>query len=169
MDEYLFLRKPFYQREGMISTPTLLTKKALLNEVPFRSNSWVHEDWEWLLRVSALEGVGIEFVPEALVVVQMQENRASLANRKDWTRSLAWIRENRNLVTPRAYAGFILTQVSRIANREGDWRAFWPLLREAVRFGKPRVVDLLLYAVMWLIPRQARHRLVVLASRDRKA
>ena len=167
--EYLFLRKPFYRREGMIATPTLLTKKALLREVPFGSNSWVHEDWEWLLRASAHEGVGIEFVPDALATVRaMQEDRVSLANRQDWKRSLAWIRENRDLVTPQAYAGFILTQVSRIANRERDRTAFWPLLQEAVRRGKPRVIDLLLYTVMWLIPREARQRFVVFASGDRR-
>lgn len=168
LGEYLFLRKPFYGREGMISTPTLLVNKTLLNEVPFRSGSWIHEDWEWLLRVSTLEGVGVEFVPDALVIVRMQENRVSLANRKDWQRSLAWIQENRDLVTPRAYAGFILTQVSRVATREGDRKASWHLLWEAVCFGKPRAVDLLLYTTMWLIPRQVRHRLVAFASGDRR-
>jgi hypothetical protein len=168
LSEYLFTRKPFYQKAGMIPTPTLLTNKALLEAHAFSSNTWLHEDWEWLLRVSTVQGVGIEFIPEALSIIYIQEGRGSLSDTKAWQRSLAWIRENRDIVTPRAYAGFVVTLVSPIAAREGDWTAFWLLLQEARRFGKPRVSDFLLYILWWLIPQNIRGRFGAYVARYRK-
>jgi glycosyltransferase involved in cell wall biosynthesis len=168
LSEYLFTRKPFFQRPGYIHTSMLLTERALLNKVPFESELWNHEDWEWLLRVNTLKGVGIEFVPEALGVVDMKEDRvSSLSNSGDWQYSLAWIRRNRDLVTPRAFAGFIATGVGPKAAREGSWKVFWSLLQEAIRCGRPRPTDILLYAVAWLVPKNSRRWLQALLARDR--
>jgi glycosyltransferase involved in cell wall biosynthesis len=169
LSEYLFTRKPFFQRPGWVATPTLLTRKALLCRVPFTSNLWFHEDWEWLLRVSTLEGVGIVFVPDAQAIVSAEEDRTRLSYKVDWRHSLAWIRKNRDLVTPRAYAGFITTMAAPAAAREGDWKAFWTLLQEAISFGRPRPTDFLLYLVTWLVPRKVKHWLQALVARDRRA
>jgi len=169
LSEYLFTRKPFYRKVGMITTPTLLTRKVLLDAIPFRSNTWVHEDWEWLLRVATLEGVGIEFVPETLGIVRIQEGRGSVSNRNDWRQSLAWIKKNQDIVTPRAYASFVLTQISPAAARDGDWKVFWQLLQEAIRVGRPKASDLLLHIIWWLVPRKIRGWLGVLVAGERRA
>jgi glycosyltransferase involved in cell wall biosynthesis len=155
LSEYIFIRKPFYQRPGGGALASaFLTRKALLCKVPFPSNSPFHEDWEWLLRVSTLEDVGIEFVPEALAI--RYEHETGLTSKVSWRYSLAWIQKNRDLVTPRAYAGFILTIAGSLAAREGDRKAFWPLLQEAIRLGRPRPIDFLLYLAIWSVPRKFR-------------
>jgi glycosyltransferase involved in cell wall biosynthesis len=168
LSDYLMARRGVLLGEGWIGAPTLLTKKALLQEIPFTSGLWVHEDWDWLLRASMLNGVGIEFVPEPLVICYIQESRESASTGHRWRRSLEWIRKNRHLVTPRAYAGFVMTVVGPAAAREGDWKAFLPLLQEALRSGKPQPIDFLLYMGMWLVPQEVRRSLRALLASNRR-
>ncbi|WP_017721983.1 glycosyltransferase family 2 protein [Kamptonema formosum] len=159
LSEYLFARNSLFVGEGFIQTSTFFTKKELLKKLPFQKNLPRHEDWDWLLRVSALEGVGLEFVPEPVAIWNTELGRKSLSNINDWQYSLDWIRSVRNLVTRRAYSGFIVTVVSPQASLQRDWKVFWPLLREAVRFGQLRPTDYLLYLAMWLLPQDVRQQI----------
>lgn len=168
LSEYLLVRNTLFQGEGLIQTSTLLTNKDLLQKVPFTSNLQRHQEWDWLLRVTCLEGVGIEFVAEPLVIWYAEERRKSISGKNNWHYSLTWIQENRHLVTPRAYAAFVMTVVSMLAARENDWKAFWSLLREAMQSGKPQPIDFLLYIGMWLIPQDARRQLRAFLKRIQK-
>ncbi len=159
MSEYLLARNTLFQGEGLIQTSMLLTKKDLLEKVPFRSDLQRHQEWDWLLQVSALEGVGFEFVPQPLAIWYVEEKRTSISGKNNWQYSLAWIQERRHLVTSRAYAAFVMTVVSMLAAREGDRKAFWTLLREAMQSGRPKPIDFLLYVGMWLIPHDTRRQL----------
>jgi hypothetical protein len=156
LSEYLFVRNTLFQGEALIQTSTILTAKALLEKVPYRSSMQKHDDWDWLLRAISEEGVGIEFVPEPLSVWYLGENRPSLSSTHDWQSSFKWIQAARELVTPRAYSSFILAEVSSRAAQTHDWKAFWLLLWEAVRQGSPKPADLGLYLGMWFIPPQTR-------------
>jgi glycosyltransferase involved in cell wall biosynthesis len=166
IDEYLFVRNSLFWGEAFVATPTLLIKKELLIKVPFNKDLSRHEDWDWLIRVNALPGVGIEFVPEPLVIVNAMydKTRKSLSNTNDWQYSLDWIRSVRHLVTPRAYSGCITTVVGLQAASQGNWRSALPLLWEAIRLGKPRPFDLCLYLVLSLIPQASRQKLRVLLT-----
>ncbi|NEP28008.1 MAG: glycosyltransferase family 2 protein, partial [Moorea sp. SIO3I6] len=92
------------------------------------------EDWDWLLRATTLEEVGIEFVTEPLSVWYLGDNRSSLSRTTKWRNSLNWIQKVQDLVRPRAYASFILTEVSSIAANACEWKAFFPFC------GKPFAV-----------------------------
>jgi glycosyltransferase involved in cell wall biosynthesis len=168
LSEYLLARNTLFQGEGLIQTSMIFTKKDLLQKVPFKSGLQRHQEWDWLLRVSRLEGVGIEFVPEPLAIWYAEEERKSISGKNNWRYSLAWIQENRHLVTPRAYAAFVMTVVSMLAARERDWKAFWLLLQEAMQFGKPKPIDFLLYTGMWLISQDDRRKLRALLEKVRK-
>jgi glycosyltransferase involved in cell wall biosynthesis len=159
LSEYLFARNSLFAGEGFIQTSTFFTKKELLKKLPLKKDLPRHEDWDWLLRVSALEGVGLEFVPEPVAIWNTEISRKRLSNINDWQYSLNWIRSLRNLVTPRAYSGFIITVVSSQASLQRDWKVFWPLLWEAVRFGQLSPTDYLLYFGMWLIPQDVRQQI----------
>jgi glycosyltransferase involved in cell wall biosynthesis len=159
LSEYLLARNTLFQGEGLIQTSMLLAKKDLLQKLPFRSDLQRHQEWDWLLQVSALEGVGFEFVPQPLAIWYAEEKRTSISGKNNWSYSLNWIQERRHLVTPRAYAAFVMTVVSSLAAREGDRQAFWTLLREAMQSGRPKPIDFLLYVGMWLIPQDTRRQL----------
>lgn len=159
--DYLFIRDSLFLGETFIATPTILVRKELLEKIAFNQNLPRHEDWDWLIRVSGLEGVGIEFVSEPMAIVNIIANqkRKSLSNTNNWKYSLDWIRSIRHLITPRAYSACITTVVSSQASMERDWQAFIPLLSEAFKLGKPRPIDILLYIFMWLTPQELRHKL----------
>ena len=74
----------------------------------------------------------------------------------DWRASLAWAAQNRDLLTPRAYAGFVLVRASLEARRAGDWSAFGRLVAEAFRGGRPTLACFAAHALIWLVPRDVR-------------
>jgi hypothetical protein len=143
--------------------------RELLQKVPFRSDLQAHEDWDWLLRASTLEGVRVEFLsdPAPLVIWHKEDNRRRISTAIGWRYSLSWVQTNRHLLTLRAYTSFIMTQVSSGAAQEKAWKAFWFLLWEACRNGKPSIIDILAHTVIWLIPKKVRTRLVRLFDRMR--
>ncbi|MEH1821205.1 MAG: glycosyltransferase family 2 protein [Nostoc sp.] len=159
LSEYLFARNSFFKGEGCIQTSTIFVKKELVQKIPLEEKFYRHEDWEWLLRVSAIEGVGIEFVPEPMAIWHSDMGIKRLSNINEWQYSLDWIRSTRNLVTPKAYSGFITTIITPSASLVGDWKAFFPLLGESIRWGNPRPIDIFLYLTMWLFPQQLRQQI----------
>ena len=163
LSEYMFCQSSLLAGEGLVLTSTILTKKDLLLKTPFTSGLSRHHDIDWLLRASTLEGFGIEFVasPVPLVIWHIEENRRRISNTGDWRYSLSWIQANRHLVTPRAYASFLMTWASSTAARGRDWKAFWLLPREAYRHGKPKIIDLLAHLVIWFIPSEVRRRMTI--------
>jgi glycosyltransferase involved in cell wall biosynthesis len=168
--DYLFIRKSLFLGEAFIVTPTIFTKKALLDKIPFNPELPRHEDLDWLVRASQEEGVGMEFVAEPLAIVNMiyAKKRQSLSNVHDWKYSFNWIRSVRELISPQAYAGFIIAVVGPTAARESAWDAFMPLLTEAQSRGKIRLFDLILYGSMWLVPQGLRQKIRFLLNRQHK-
>jgi hypothetical protein len=58
-----------------------------------------------------------------------------------------------------------MTWASLTAARGRDWKAFWLLPREAYRHGKPKIIDLLAYLVIWFIPSGVRRRMTIFLKR----
>ena len=171
LSEYLFCQSSLLGGQGIVLPSTIFTMKELLQKVPFRSDLQRLEDWDWLLRASPLEGVHVEFLPkpDPLVIWHVEDNRGRLSTAANWRYTLSWVQTNRHLLTPRAYTSFIMTQVSSDAAQEKAWRAFWFLLWEACRNGKPSLIDILAHTVIWLIPKKVRTRLVRLFDRIRSS
>jgi len=160
ISEYLFCRKTPFGGEGLLLPSTLLVPKILLEMVPFQKGLERHDDVDWLLRATRMGGVGIEFVSlsEPLVIWHIEENRQRYSTTIDWQYSLSWIQQNRNLVTPAAYASFVLTWISITAERHGGRGSFLILLRNAFRNGRPSINDLITFFGIWLMPRKWRQR-----------
>jgi len=164
ISEYLFCQSGLFGGEGSLIPTATFTARELLLKVPFTVGLKCHTDCDWILRAMALEGTGVEFVetPEPLAVWHAEENRQRVSTRCKWRDSVSWAQANRGLLTPRAYAGFLLTWVSSAAAREKDWRGFWCLLWEAIRDGRPNAFEIVAHFVIWLIPRKLRQRLTSL-------
>lgn len=161
ISEYLFVRNSPFMGETFVATPTLLVKKELLTQLPFNPALIRHEDFDWLVRASQLEGVGLEFVPDPMAIVNVAYTKArkSLSNHNNWKYSFDWIRSVRPLITPQVYAAFLTTVVSSQAAAQKDIPAFFSLLWEVLRSGQPRPLDLALYFTTWLIPKDLRQGL----------
>lgn len=159
ISEYLLTRSSLFRGEGSIQTSTFFVKKNFMLHNPFIESLIKHQDTEWVLRVSTLADVKFEFLSEPLAIHYIEDRKGTVSSKNNWHYSLKWIQNNKCLVTPRAYAGFILTHVSPEASEQGDWKAFGLLLNEAIQFGQPKPLDFLIYLAMWLIPRGSRRRL----------
>lgn len=157
--EYLFCRRSLFQGEGLIHTTTILTKRALLQMVPFRHELRKHQDWDWVIRACKTAGAGIELCAESLAMCHCDQARPGISNSDDWEHSLAWIRNSRHDVTRRAYAAFVLVIVAAQAARASSATQYMALFSEAVKSGKPGMLEIALFAGMRLIPVTARRRL----------
>lgn len=159
LSEYLLSRDSWSQGDGLLQTSTLLTTRRLLLKIGFEDGLRKHQDWDWLLRAVKTPGVKIEFVDEPLAIWNLERSQGSVSRRHDWQGSLAWIRGRRELVTSRAYAGFIATQIASQAARQRQWRAFLPLLAEMFQIGTPKAIDVFLFFGMWFVPASLREQL----------
>ena len=168
LSDYLFVRSFFIQGEGFILPSTYFVRRELLLKTPFVHNK--HEDYDWLLKVTANEDAGVEYVPEVTTIwhAHAEVGRQRLGQVKNWKYSLAWIQSARQVVTPRAYASYVLIYVGSQAAGQSDWSAFSFLLKEAVRSGQPRLVDVLHYLSLWMIPEGLRQSVKRVLSRKPK-
>lgn len=152
--EYLFCRRRLRFGDGILPTSMVFAATALVRSVPMQEDLPRHCDLDWLIRADRRDDVGLEMPRDEtpLAIWEMQRNRRRMSNAHDWRSSLAWIDERRELVTARAYAGFLLTWVSHSARCQSDRRAFPTLLRSALRRGRPSVLELLVHAGTWVLP-----------------
>lgn len=158
VSDYLFARKGLFQGEGLLATPTLFAKRDFLLEAPFRRGLKKHQDWDWILRAGAHEGVGFEFAEQPLAICYMDQSRPGISNSDDWRFSLNWVHEMRPYFTPQAYAAFVLIVVAGQAATATP-REYLGLLADAFKRGKCRLLHLVLFAGMRLLSREARREL----------
>lgn len=161
LSEYLFCRSAPFNGEGMVQTSTIFTATELLRAIPFQSGLRRFVDLDWLLRAAAVDGATVEFVPgdEPLSVWHIEDNRDRVSLAQDWADALRWLRVNRHLVTPRAYAAFLLTIASATAAGQGAYRAFPTLAAEAMRHGRPGWAETVTHVGNFLFPEPTRRRI----------
>ncbi len=159
LSEYLLARRGLRWGEALVQTSTILARRELLEQVPFRDDLSRHEDLDWLLRAQAT-GAGLVFArPEQpLAIWHVDEGRPRASRRSDPSGSLDWIASVRPLVTRRAYAAFLLGWIVADATGLDRIRLLPRLLWEAFRHGRPAPVDLLIAAGVTVVPARVRAR-----------
>lgn len=153
LSEYLYCRTQFRFGEGIQQTSTLLGPRELFLEVPWDERETRATDVSWLIQAGSLPGVVLIHPsnPEPLAVWNLDEEKHR-GDRRGWYVARDWARRMKPAMTPKAYAGFLLTQVSANRRRRGEFHACFPILVEAFRNGSPRMMDLAVWAVTWLSP-----------------
>jgi glycosyltransferase involved in cell wall biosynthesis len=163
--EYLFVRRSLRMGEGTVGTSTIVARRSLLLEVPFDAAQRRYQDADWILRATAA-GAVLVYCPERLSIWTAPDARSSItgAHATDWRHALDWIRARRDLVTPRAYAAFVLVRVAGLAAAAGDRSAIGELWSEARRHGRASPIEVAFFAGRWVVPgglrRWLRRRLV---------
>jgi glycosyltransferase involved in cell wall biosynthesis len=171
LSEYLAVRHGLFHGEGFIQTSTIFAPTELLRRVPFAPGLRRLQELDWTLRCLQVDGVGLVYAAEPLVVWYADENRPRVSFESPWRDMLAWLRDSRSRVTPRAYAALAMSVVSSMAADSNDPKVFRELLREARRHGDPRPIDYLTFVQVWLVPSGLRRvvRDFVLGRRARRA
>lgn len=170
LSEYLFCRHSPLTGEGLVQTSTLLVPRALLERVPFAADMRRYVDLDWLLRAAQQPGFALLFAgwPEPLSVWSIEQERARISNDDrggdGGAYALAWADAHRPLLTPAAYAGFVLWRVSEDAVCSGRRPSFTALLHAAHQNGRIRLVDLLTHTLNFAVPQPVLHRAAAAAS-----
>ena len=159
ISDYMLARNSLFSGEGLVQTSTIVAPRALLLQEPFDAAARSYQETDWLLRIARHPGTALTAGEDPLVVWHIEDGRESISSSRTWQYSFDWIQAHRSLVTSRSYAAFILVQVSSLAAQAGDRRAAWPLFKNAIRYGRPAPVDLLLFAGVVLVPFRVRRRL----------
>jgi glycosyltransferase involved in cell wall biosynthesis len=155
--DYLFCRSQLAFGEGILPTSMFFAATELFRLVPMDEKLKKHCDLDWLLRVDQRPEVGLEMPANRVpLAIWHLEGSDRLSQIGDWRFSRQWIFQSRDVVTRRAYSGFLLTWVSISARAQGDWGAILPLLQEAFRHGRPGVMELAVYAAVWCLPLKLR-------------
>ncbi|SHN48068.1 Glycosyl transferase family 2 [Cryptosporangium aurantiacum] len=152
LSEYLTVRRGLFHGEGFIQTSTILAPTELLVRVPFTVGVRRAQELDWCLRCLEHSDVGLEYADEPLVIWHADENRQRVSSDAPWRESIEWLKETRPRVTPRAYAALAMSVVASMAATSKSPRVFGSLLGEAVRHGRPGVIDYVTYVQVWLVP-----------------
>lgn len=158
--DYLFCRNGLADSGGLMQTSTLLAPRDLLLAVPFRDGLAMHQDWDWIIRVAAYEGVAISMLAKPLAVWRVEDRRATVGRGLGWQFSLRWVREMRSLISRRAFSSFIAIQCvwrakASHAGPIARLRILWAFLFE----GRPDPLSSLHFLVFGLIPAKVRRAL----------
>ncbi|MBB5872757.1 glycosyltransferase involved in cell wall biosynthesis [Allocatelliglobosispora scoriae] len=168
LSEYLTVRKGLFHGEGFIQTSTIMAPTELLRRVPFTVGLRRMQELDWTIRALNQPGVDLVFADEPLVIWHTDENRPRISTGVKWEPQLEWLRRSRPLLTPRSYAAIAMSSLSSIAAPTRSRRAFWLILGEARRHGKPSAIDYLTFLQIWLVPQSLRRGLrdLILGRRD---
>jgi glycosyltransferase involved in cell wall biosynthesis len=171
LSEYLSVRHGLFHGEGFIQTSTIFAPTELLRRVPFADGLRRMQELDWTLRCLEVDGVGLVYSEEPLVIWYADENRPRISSESPWRNAFDWLKASRSRVTPRAYSAIAMSVVSSMARDSGDLRVARELLREARTHGDPRLLDYLTFLQIWLVPAGLRRsvRDFVLGRRARRA
>jgi glycosyltransferase involved in cell wall biosynthesis len=160
VENYLFRREGLTAGSGWLQTSTLLARRALLLQQPFQPELPIHQDWDWLLRVSRRSGVSIRMLDEPLVIYRAEDGRKSVSRAADWKASLQWIRSHAEWISPGAIAWFVAVQCvwkARAAKAgAGEWAS---IVRAFLVDGQPCLGSALHFVCFALIPPRWRKSL----------
>jgi glycosyltransferase involved in cell wall biosynthesis len=151
--EYLFKPGCGFQ------TSTFFTSRSLLLRIPFTTGMKKHQDWDWLLRVSADPAVSLRVTDQALAIWYDFGTVDRVSSTSDWQFSLSWLKNNSALFTRRAYAAFVAKVCLPAAVAQGaSWRHLSCLGREFLFGGRPSAASTVMFITKCLLPRPLIHR-----------
>jgi glycosyltransferase involved in cell wall biosynthesis len=157
ISEYLTVRRGLFYGDGFIQTSTILAPTELFRRVPFTVGLRRQQELDWALRAVRQDDVELVFADEPLVLWHQDENRDRISLEMPWRQQLAWLRDNRELFTPRAYAAFTMSVLSSMAATTRSPTVFRELFAEARGYGRPGATDYLTFLQIWAIPPGLRH------------
>jgi hypothetical protein len=96
---------------------------------------------------------------EPLVIWHQDESRQRISLEMPWESQLQWLRDNREIFTPRAYAAFTMSVLSSMAAPTRSYKVFREILAEARAHGRPGLLDYVTFLQIWAIPPQVRRGL----------
>jgi glycosyltransferase involved in cell wall biosynthesis len=132
LSEFLFSSR------GGFQTSTYLCPRDLFLAVPFTPGLKKHQDWDWFLRLAARPGFKLLIDPAPLSIYWVPlRSRNGVSGTIDWRFSAGWARSRLSLITPKAYASFLVKICLRGAMiQKENFKSIASLLREVLTVGR---------------------------------
>lgn len=151
--EYMFDYLCYFQ------TSTFFCSKKLFLEIPFERHLKSFQDIDWFLRVNRNPAVELLIVPEPLSIYYVPSERATITNKLGWKQRLEWGKQNRNLMSNRAYSHFVAGScVARAVQDKAGLGAFLELTRECLFSGSPSFSCFALLLGTYVVPSAIRRK-----------
>jgi glycosyltransferase involved in cell wall biosynthesis len=132
-----------------VQTSTIVARRELLLEVPFRNGLSGLQDTDWLLRLTKIQNFKIVFVRKPLSVYYLPDQRATITAKMDSSALLQWGRERRETMSRLSYSRFLVRKCLKRAIEEGvGVRGVAAIAREAIHDGQ---IDAKIFAAFWAI------------------
>jgi len=165
--DWLFDRRTWTKGgESFLQCSSLMMPRAIFKMLRFAEMKQ-HDDWELVLRAVTQHGYRLVTVTEPLVIYHVPDVRASLSRTHTWRRSIIWALSLRDILTPRALSGFLLTVAAQMAASFGRREAFGPLFAAARRYGAPTPKQLFAFAYFYVSPATMRRKLRAIMQAER--
>jgi hypothetical protein len=153
--DYLFVRRRVRWGEAVVHPSTLICRRSLATSTPW-SQSPVHQDWDWLLRIAAEHDAKVIMASDPLVDVTETDGSSSRSTK--WRESLAWV-SSTPLLTERQRSDLLLCTTAAFARAAGDWRAAAQVARRAFADGHPGLPACLFFVAFQIMPPRVLKRL----------
>ena len=138
MSEFLFCEAGWLGGiPGFPQTSTWFISRSLMLRVPFTKGLKSLQDLDWLLRVFASEPKpALALIREPLTIFYNDSSRQRIGKSANWRYSMEWAVEHRSLLTPKAFAFFVVVFCVNPGAREGaPWREVARMVRLALSSG----------------------------------
>jgi len=132
ISDYMFDYLCYFQ------TSTFFCERKLFLDRPFRSDLKSFQDIDWFLHLNSDPTVNLIIVPEPLSIYYAPEVRAGITRNLGWEARLKWGKDNRSLMSRRAYSRFIVGSCVGRAVQDGcSLSVFRQLFYEFAVVGSP--------------------------------
>jgi hypothetical protein len=128
ISEYLFMSEGFGLPLYGPQTSTFVAPKSIFMSIAFKKDQPCHQDWDWFLRVINEPNIVYEMLDEPLSVFHVTQDTCGITKRTRWRDSFDWINSVKHLISPSAYASFLVHQVMYRCDEVTDRLKFFRLL-----------------------------------------
>lgn len=155
---FMFNRRKVLMDGFVMGSSTLLASRALLQLEPWNEQLRLHEDWEWLLRVSRRNDSIVAMHDDPLIkyLIQVPENAASCP-RGGWRDSVAFADDSG--FTPRTRGDFLLCVTAGMAIAHGERSDAARVALLAARTARAGIKAWLVFGLQMFFPKSILNRL----------
>jgi hypothetical protein len=156
VDQSLFARRHFWHDDRIYGgSVSMVCPRALLERHPLDASLHRHEDWDWLLRVSADPAVEVVVVPQSLVRCRRSIGIGSTSSTPGvWWEAVAFAEDR--LDDPRVLGDFLLVEAASTALDHGARRDAAAIAWRAVRGARPHRAAMAVFLANAVVPRPVR-------------
>jgi glycosyltransferase involved in cell wall biosynthesis len=137
-------------------TSTFFCLRSLVLEIPWAMGLRGLQDFDWILRATSGQVANLVVIEEPLAI-QWENVQNRISSSLDWSITMNWGRENRELMTAKAYSYFLgRICANRAIQQKAKMSVLWRLFKESVTEGQPTLRSMSFFVGFLIFPYRSR-------------